>query len=109
MLLTSSVLYAIIAASGSSMAAVMRRSCRRERDDTLIYSIISERKTVKVISKKESRITALIMLICAIVFIVFAVTHPESSFPWNNAVTYSIYAVYTLTMLILFIAPFKRK
>lgn len=61
------------------------------------------------ISKKESRIIAFIMLIGAIVFFAFAVTHPSSSFPWSNAVTYTIYIVYSLIMLILFIAPFKKR
>ena len=34
--------------------------------------------------KSISRIIGLIMLIIAIVFIMFALNHPEMSFPWNN-------------------------
>ena len=58
--------------------------------------------------KKKSRITALIMLIAAIAFFVYAVTHPTASFPWSNTITYSIYAVYILIMALLFIAPYKK-
>lgn len=37
--------------------------------------------------KRISRILGLIMLIIAIAFIVFALNHPEMSFPWNNTIT----------------------
>ena len=60
------------------------------------------------LSKKKSRIIASIMLILAIVFFVFAITHPTASFPWSNAVTYFIYAVYFFIMVLLFIAPRKK-
>ena len=39
--------------------------------------------------KSISRIIGVIMLIVAIVFIVFALNHPEMSFPWNNIVNYN--------------------
>jgi len=35
-----------------------------------------------------------IMLIIAIVFIMFALNHPEKSFPWNNTITWLLYGVY---------------
>lgn len=57
--------------------------------------------------KKKSRAVASVMLIAALAFFVFAVTHPTASFPWSNAVTYWIYAVYVLVMALLFIAPSK--
>ena len=38
--------------------------------------------------KSISRIIGLIMLIIAIVFIMFALNHPEMSFPWNNTITW---------------------
>lgn len=59
--------------------------------------------------KKLSRIIAAIMLILAAVFAAYALTHPTASFPWSNAVTYTIYAVYLLAMTVLFIAPFKKE
>lgn len=59
--------------------------------------------------KKKSRIIASIMLIVAIAFFVFAITHPTASFPWSNTITYFIYAVYVVIMVLLFIAPHKRE
>lgn len=50
----------------------------------------------------------MIMLIVAIAFVVFALKHPEASFPWSNAVTYAIYAVYLIVVAILLVAPFKK-
>ena len=59
--------------------------------------------------KKLSRIIATIMLVIALGFIVYAINHPELSWPWSNAVTFTIYGIYLLIMIILFIAPFKNK
>ena len=58
--------------------------------------------------KKKSRIIASIMLIVAIAFFVFAITHPTASFPWSNTIKYFIYAVYVVIMVLLFIAPHKK-
>lgn len=60
-------------------------------------------------TKKNSRITGLIMMVVAVVFIVFALGHPEMSFPWSNTVTYALYIVYLVAMVIFFVAPFKKK
>ena len=59
-------------------------------------------------AKKTSRIIGMIMLIVAIAFVVFALKHPEASFPWSNTVTYAIYAVYLIVVTILLVAPFKK-
>lgn len=59
--------------------------------------------------KKTSRIIGIVMLMIAIAFAVFALGHPEAGFPWNNTVTYIIYAVYLIVAVMLLIAPFKRK
>ena len=59
-------------------------------------------------AKKISRIIGMIMLIVAIAFVVFALKHPETSFPWSNTVTYGIYAVYLIVVTILLVAPFKK-
>lgn len=37
-------------------------------------------------NKSISRIIGVIMLIVAFVFIMFALNHPEKSFPWNNTI-----------------------
>ena len=55
--------------------------------------------------KSISRIIGLIMLIIAIVFIMFALNHPEKSFPWSNTITWLLYGVYFLVAVVLLIAP----
>ena len=44
-------------------------------------------------NKKISRIIGLVMVVIAIVFVVFALNHPEMSFPWNLSLFTNI-AVY---------------
>ncbi len=51
----------------------------------------------------------MIMLIVAIVFIMFALNHPEKSFPWNNTITWLLYGVYFLVAVVLLIAPKMKK
>lgn len=58
--------------------------------------------------KKMFRSIAWVMLIAAVIFLVYAVTHPTASFPWSNAITYALYAVYILVMLVLFVASGKK-
>lgn len=52
-----------------------------------------------------SKIIGLTMLIIAIVFIMFALNHPEKSFPWSNTITWLLYGVYFLVTVVLLIAP----
>ena len=59
--------------------------------------------------KSISRIIGLIMLIIAIVFIMFALNHPEKSFPWNNTITWLLYGVYFLVTVVLLIAPKMKR
>ncbi len=59
--------------------------------------------------KKHSRIIGIIMLVIAIAFVVFALNHPERSFPWPNTVTYLLYGLYFIVMLMMLIAPFNNK
>ena len=59
--------------------------------------------------KSISRIIGVIMLIVAIVFIMFALNHPEKSFPWNNTITWLLYGVYFLVTVVLLIAPRIKK
>ena len=49
------------------------------------------------------------MLIIAIVFIMFALNHPEKSFPWINTITWLLYGVYFLVTVVLLIAPKIKK
>ena len=59
--------------------------------------------------KSISRIVGLVMLIIAVAFIVFALNHPEMSFPWNNTITWLLYGLYVLVIVVLFIAPKMKK
>lgn len=59
--------------------------------------------------KSISRIIGVIMLIVAIVFIMFALNHPEKSFPWNNTITWLLYGIYFLVTVVLLIAPKMKK
>ena len=59
--------------------------------------------------KSISRIIGVIMLIVAIVFIVFALNHPEKSFPWNNTITWLLYGIYFLVTVVLLIAPKMKR
>ena len=47
--------------------------------------------------------------IIAIVFIMFALNHPEKSFPWSNTITWLLYGVYFLVTVVLLIAPKMKK
>ena len=60
-------------------------------------------------NKKFSRIIGAVMVLFAIGFVAFAVTHPEISFPWSNTVTYALYGLYTVVTVVLLIAPIKNK
>jgi len=60
-------------------------------------------------SKKRSRLIAAAMLVFALVFFTYALTHPTASFPWDNTITYSLYIAYLVIMAVLFAAPFKNR
>ena len=59
--------------------------------------------------KNISRIIGLIMVVIAIAFVVFALNHPEMSFPWSNTITWVLYGVYAIVTAGLLIAPAKKK
>lgn len=59
--------------------------------------------------KKTSRIIACIMLAAAAVFVWYALHHPESSWPWSNPISFTLYGIYLVIMIVLLIAPFKKK
>ena len=53
----------------------------------------------------------IVMLLVFTVFIIYVLGHPEESFPWSNTITYTIYAVWLIVMIVCFIADviIKRK
>lgn len=59
--------------------------------------------------KNVSRMIGLIMAVVAMIFVVFALNHPERSFPWSNTITWVLYGVYAIVTVILLIAPAKKK
>lgn len=59
-------------------------------------------------NRTTARRLAAAMLASGVCFFLYAVTHPTASFPWGNGVTYTIYLVYLVLMIFLFIAPFKK-
>ena len=59
--------------------------------------------------KSTSRIVGLVMLIIAVAFVIFALNHPEMSFPWNNTITWLVYGLYILVTVVLLIAPKMKK
>lgn len=58
-------------------------------------------------TKKKSRSVGIVMIMIAIVFICYALGHPESAFPWSNTVTYVLYGAYFLITIVALIAPFQ--
>lgn len=60
-------------------------------------------------SRKVARIIGLILFLVAIVFLLYALNHPEATFPWSNTITYILYGIYAVVMAVLLIAPWKKK
>ncbi len=58
--------------------------------------------------KKAARTAAVVMLAAAVVFLAFALTHPEASWPWGNGVSYTLYAAYLAVMAALFFVSTGR-
>ena len=59
--------------------------------------------------KVNTKIIGLVMVFISIVFVVFALNHPEMSFPWSNKITFTLYGLYALVTVVLFIVPRKKK
>ena len=59
-------------------------------------------------TKKHSRIIAVIMLVIAVIFIGIALNNPQASFPWSNTITYIFYGIYIIVMMVLFVVPFNK-
>lgn len=60
-------------------------------------------------TKKHSRMIAAVMLVAVVVFIGIALSNPQASFPWSNIITYTLYGIYIIIMIVLFTAPFKKE
>ena len=64
-------------------------------------------KAVKI--KKQFLIPACVLAAAAIGFIIYAVGHPELSFPWSNQTTRILYGVYADAVVLLFVLAFWKK
>ena len=53
-------------------------------------------------TKKHSRIIAVIMLVIAVIFIGIALNNPQASFPWSNTITYIFYGKFMVNLDYLF-------
>ena len=80
------------------MCVILNIRSTKQKFDEVIY-----------MKKNTSRIVGLIMLIIAVAFILFALNHPEMSFPWNNTITWLLYGLYFLVTVVLLIAPKMKK
>ena len=61
-----------------------------------------------VLMKKTAGILAWVMLFAACGFFLYALHHPEGSFPWSNGVTAVLYVLYLLVMAGLFVLHRKK-
>ena len=59
--------------------------------------------------KKKFFIPACILASIGVVFAVYAVFHPELSFPWSEQITHILYGVYVDAVLLLFVLAFLKK
>ena len=59
--------------------------------------------------KRGSRIIACILLVIGVIFFIIALNNPQFSWSWGNTITNRIYMVYLIVVVILFVAPFKKK
>lgn len=60
-------------------------------------------------TKKISRIIGILMFLAAAAFIIVALNNPQAGFPWSNVITYGIYIVYIIVMMLFIIAPFGKR
>lgn len=59
--------------------------------------------------KKRLFIPACVLAAAAIGFVIYAVGHPELSFPWNVQITHILYGLYVDTVMLLFVLAFWKK
>ena len=59
--------------------------------------------------KKRFFIPACVLAAAAISFVIYALGHPERSFPWSIQITHILYGVYADAVLLLFVLAFWKK
>ena len=58
--------------------------------------------------KKRYFIPACVLVVAAIGFIIYAVGHPELSFPWSVRITHILYGLYVDAVALLFVLAFWK-
>ena len=61
------------------------------------------------VMRKRFFIPVCVLLTVAIGFIIFALGHPELSFPWNIQITHIFYGLYVDVVILLFVLAFWKK
>lgn len=56
-------------------------------------------------NKKTYYLSGVLLCLFAVGFLVYALTHPELSFPWPNRVSYFIYFLYAVYTVLIFCMP----
>ncbi len=59
--------------------------------------------------KKRYFIPACVLAVAAIGFVVYALGHPELSFPWSMQLTNILYGLYVDAVMLLFVLAFWKK
>ena len=59
--------------------------------------------------KKQFFVPACVLAAVAIGFIIFALGHPEMSFPWSTQITHIFFGLYVDAVVLLFILAFWKK
>ena len=89
----------------------MKDRCLFEYNEIIenLLDIWEADKEVVCMKRNVSRMVGLIMAVIAVAFVAFACNHPEMCFPWSNRITFGFYGIYILLMIVLLIAPVKKK
>ncbi len=59
--------------------------------------------------RKTSLIIGIVLLVLAIVFIVYALHHPEAAFPWSNRISFLFYGIYFWLLFKFLLVPVLSK
>ena len=59
--------------------------------------------------KKIFLLSACVLIVIAVCFVIYAMWHPELSFPWSVSITYVLYGLYVDAIVLLFILAFWKR
>ena len=59
--------------------------------------------------KKQFLIPACVLAAAAIGFVIYALGHPELSFPWSTQITHILYGLYVDAVMLLLVLAFWKK